>query len=462
MKKLYIAFILLIAGSAFGAAESFKIELYGDSQKTGGLRLSVPLIDLRTAIQPDKYNFGIQISTAKFIKKLPVEVKFGNLSASGSLSRLNSPELSSSTSPFSNGIISTTGLTASLPGYTVFSKSASTFLQIKTNQLTTHPFTMYLNLWFSPENPDPVFSAMIYDKFFDNRLIISSSFTTGRFMYEANDSSSWFLDNPYYMADAHSCSLIQFSAEIKNKTRKNSIYTGFMTAIYESPFGPLTAAYRLDLKLSIKHTDFYASAFLNQYEDILTSSAKLLSPSVQLKCGFLTKKPVPAKNQKLYFIKTGANIYSRINLTKPEHPLRLNAGFQLTSDITTLSLSVSGNAKLLAASAELPPEDISFTSISMQFKNSWYLKTFTPGITLSAEKRFDDSSDSDSGKMKYKAQLNLTNNSRHKISGNCAFSFSSKDKEITDKKFSAGLTCRMNIKAVTIIGKLTISSLYLE
>ena len=49
---------------------------------------------------------------------------------------------------------------------------------------------------------------------------------------------------------------------------------GFMSALYESPFGPYSAAWRLDLKASINHTEIFASAFLNQYEALLTSSGR--------------------------------------------------------------------------------------------------------------------------------------------------------------------------------------------
>ena len=144
----------------------FHFEVYGDSQKTGGVRISTPISEIRASSEPGNYNFGFLITSAKFIKKLPFEVKVGNLSAGGSLSRLNSPELSNGTSPFSNGIISVSGLTANLPGYTSFSKTESTFLQLKVNQLTKHPFSLCVNLWLAPENPGPVFSALICDKYF--------------------------------------------------------------------------------------------------------------------------------------------------------------------------------------------------------------------------------------------------------------------------------------------------------
>lgn len=461
VRKIFIVCLLIATVKAGWAVEVFHFEVYGDSQKTGGARISLPVAEIRASSEPDKYNFGFLLTSAKFMKKLPVEIKFGNLSAGGSLSRLNSPELSNGTSPFSNGISSVTGISASLPGYTSFSKPESTFLQLKANQLVKHPFSFCANVWISPENSSPVFSVQLCDKFLNNQIVLTSAFTTGRFYYDEKNSSSWFLESPYYIADSHLCSQLQFSAEFKNKNRKASFYTGLTTGIYESPFGPFTAVYRLDLKLSIKQTDFYTSAFLNQYEETLTSSAKTLSPCIQLKGGFLTKRPVLIGKQNLYFLRIGINAYSKINLTDTEHPLRINAGLQLTSDLTTISFSASANTALLSKSPELPPEDISFNSISAQIKNAWYLKNFTPSITMTAEKRFNTASDKNDD-MKYKLQLNLTHNSKCKITSGCAFSFSAKDNSICDKKLSANLNCRVNLKMFTLIGKLTISSLYLE
>ena len=454
-KLLLFTLLILTAGGAGVSSEKFKLELYADGQKTGGVKLSLPAGEMRTSTQNDKFNFGLLFSTAKLFKKVSIDIKYGNLSAGGSLSKLNSPELSSGSSPFSNGLISVSALTANLPGYQSFSKPESTFLQIKTNQLTRHPFSMNLNLWLSPENSSPVFSAILSDKFFKNRLLLNSSFTAGNFYYDENKASSWFLETPFYTADSHFCSIVQFSAELRNKTQNRSFYTGGLAAVYETPFGPMSAAYRLDLKLSLKKADFYLSGFVNQYEDILTSSEKKLSPGLQFKGGLLTKNTILQKNQKLSFLKIAINAYSKINLMETEHPLKINAGFQLNSEKSALSFSASANTSFLSTSAELPPEDFCFNSLSAQIKKSWYFTSITPALSAAAEKKFPGASDSENDAMKYKLQFNLTNNSVHKISGNLTYSFSEKDWKITGKKISAGLSCRMNWKHLTVTGKVS-------
>ena len=126
MRKL-ILFLLAAGPWLFTcvAADFFHFDFYADysaAQQTGSIRLTTPFAELRSANRPEKFNLGLLFSSVSLYKKLPVEIKAGNLSASGSLSRLNSPELSNGTSPFSNGIISVSGLSASLPSYSTFSK----------------------------------------------------------------------------------------------------------------------------------------------------------------------------------------------------------------------------------------------------------------------------------------------------------------------------------------------------
>ena len=452
VRILFVFILILALAGTCSAAESFALELYADTQKTAGLKVDTPLAQFRTAGRPDKFNAGFSLSSKALYKKLPVEVKIGNLSASGSLSKLNSPELSSGSSPFSSGISPVNALSANLPGYTSFSKPESSFVQLSMNQFCAKEQALTVNLWASPENDSPVFSALISDKFFEKRLVLNASWTAGQFLYDDNYSTSWFLDSPAYKADSHFCSLVQLSAEIKNKSGQKGLYSGFMAAFYESPFGPYTAVYRADLRGTLRQTEIYASAFLNACEDTLTSSRKKLEPSCQFKSGLLTKKPLLFRNNSLIFLKLGLNAYSKINLLKTEHPLRINSGLQLSTDITSVSLSLSGAGNIIYGNdtaSSTGPARFKKDSLTLQIKNTWYLKSFSPGFAVSAQKSEEDT--------KYKIQLNVTNNSKHKVSGDAVFSFTENGGDVEDKKFSASLTGRLNLKRLTVIGKASAS-----
>jgi hypothetical protein len=167
--------------------------------------------------------------------------------------------------------------------------------------------------------------------------------------------------------------------------------------------------------------------------------------------------PLLTKRKNLIFLKLGINAYSKISLTQTEHPLRLNIGAQLTSDITTISLTLSGTANLICPSVDQAPQSLQPAGFSAQIKNTWYLKYITPALAISAEKKFSTRSDSPDT-MKYKFLLNLTNNNKHKLSGSCAFSFTSADRIISDKKLSAALNCKMNFKMLTVTGKIALET----
>lgn len=466
VKKIILLTLLFSLSVICLAGESkirpFHLELFCDfsditnaqaSQNTGGLKFTSPLLEIKSAARNGKHNYGFCFSTGRFIKQFPVELKYGNLSGGGSLARLNSPELSNGTSPFSGSQISPGALSASLPGYSSFSKPESIFFQLKLKQFASNPFYFCLNTWISPDYSSPLVSALLSDKFFSNQLLLNVSCTAGKFFYDDNSSSSWFLESPYYHEDSHFCSLYQFSLEYKNKNGKGGFFTGFTGALYETPFGPYTSLYRADVKLTVKKSEFYTSIFFNPNEDCLTSSGKKLTPGCQFKAGLLTKKPIITKKSTLIFIKFGTNIYSKINLTEAIHPFRINAGLQLSSDLTAISLSVSDSFNLHSPSPELAPDEIRNSSITFQVKNSWYFKLISPSLLFSAEIKFNENSSSNS--VKYKLQFNSTNNTKVKIGSSYSLTFSSDNNVITDKKISAALNCKLTLPALSLTGKIS-------
>ena len=457
MRKFYLFAITLtlaarlnFTGYTCYAAEpvhTVHIELYGETQDDGknqtcGTRITSPLAELRYTARDEKNNFGILLGTRNLVKQAPVEIKYGNLSYSGSLSKLNSPELSNGTSPFTTSILTPLCVTASLPGYSSFTKPESYFFQAKLNHITKTPLSFTINMSLLPENSYPVFSTLISNKFFSNQLTLSASCTAGKFIFEGADSSSWLLSSPWYAGGEMFCSLFQVSTGYKRKSTGSGVQASFMTAFYETPFGPFTNVYRADLKLTIKQADFFASAFLNSFEDTLTSSEKSMDPEAQFKAGLVTKTPFLTKNANLWYIKFGLNAYTKINLTGTTHPLRINTGLQLSADLTTLAFSVSADGRMSSQKPEDFPQAIEQNGLSFQLNNSWYFKSFNPALALTLSK---DS---------YKISLNVANNSKQKISGTCTLNISTKDEKI-EKKLTTSISCRYNLKTITLVGKLS-------
>jgi hypothetical protein len=55
----------------------------------------------------------------------------------------------------------------------------------------------------------------------DNNILVNLllELSENSFYYDENKASSWFLETPFYTADSHFCSIVQFSAELRNKTQ---------------------------------------------------------------------------------------------------------------------------------------------------------------------------------------------------------------------------------------------------
>ena len=105
--------------------------LYADEKLTFATDLNFPFVQFKGAYRPNQnvYNFGASGFTEKFLPMFPCSVQVGNLSESGSLSKLKSPLLSGGNSPFSVDFASASSIYSSLPSSSSFSNPLSTFIQ---------------------------------------------------------------------------------------------------------------------------------------------------------------------------------------------------------------------------------------------------------------------------------------------------------------------------------------------
>ena len=397
MKK-FILCMLIFAMKVLARAEiSPHFEAYLDDEITLGARFTTSFSDLRFTARPDKINFGAAAFSSNVFPRLPLTFKAGNLSAGGALSTLNSPELTTSSSPFTTSSSATPPLTATLPGYSSFSKPVSAFLEFATpgpsNQKLPStpaalpwflPFSLKLNTWFTQQASSPVVSFSSIFPCSNKQMSFSATYIGGIFYYNDNSSGSWFLKSPYYPAGQHFCGLLQLSADFKKSKKLPGLAVNLSALLYESPFGFFQTAYRAEAKVTTKRLQIFLQAFFNPYDQLLTSSGKSLFPSLQLKSGLIFKSP--AKVASLYFeqpvfLRAGINFHSKINLTKPEHPLKANAGLQLSTDKASHSLSFSMEGNFLAKAPQALPDDFSLKNFSAQLKNCWKAGNFSPNLT---------------------------------------------------------------------------------
>ena len=486
MKK-FILLMMIATLRVLPSAESAPhFEFYFDDDKTTGLRMTTPVSDLRLTTRPQKQNFGAAVFTSNVLPRLPLTVKVGNLSAGGALSTLNSPELSAGSSPFTTSVTSASPLTAALPGHTSFSKPASAFLEFSTppNQTVRRkqaagttpnagttlnagtslnatptpnvqlPLSLKINTWLTDNASTPVTSFSADLPLPAQHLTLSASYLGGIFYYNSNSTSSCFLKSPYYPSAEHYCGLFQFSALIKNPDK--SINLTLTTALYESPFGFYQLLYRSDSKLTTKHTSLFSQIFYNPYDQLLTSSGKTLSPSLQIKTGFLYK--TPSKLASLYFktpvfLRVGSNAYLKINLTQTEHPLKANTGLQFSTEKTTQSISLSAEGNLLSKSPLSQPHDFTLKILTTQLKSTWNLGNFTPALTLNLTLPQNQTSQK---KYKLTASTGYQSKSKStpfKITATTTLTGSPNSK--AELKLSSSLSLHLKIKYLTIIGKLS-------
>lgn len=443
------------------AGEIPQFETYLDDAFTAGFRAKISVADLRLSLRPDKQNFGAAVYTAPLLPRLPLTFKAGNLSAGGALSTLNSPELTAGSSPFTTSISATSPLTATLPVYSSFSKPAGAFFEASLPK--TLPFALKLNTLQTNQSTTSITSVLLSLPLKKIGLTLSAAYTGGLFTYEKNANSSWFLKSPYYSSGTHYCALFQLSAESKNSTGTKaapshpvkSMTLTITGALYESPFGFYQLVYRADSKLTTKHTNFFAQIFYNN-DNLLTSSGKTLEPCFQLKSGVLYKSP--SRFATLYFkqpvfLRAGINSYLRINLTETEHPVKLNAGFQLSTEKTTQSISFSAEGTLISKSQTTLPQTLAPKSISAQLKSTWKLDSFSPILTANLTLPHNPNS-----QKKYKIaagtafkskKSTVTINATTTLSG----TFPTQE-ESPQTKLSASLSIHLKIKYITIIGKI--------
>lgn len=414
-----------------------KVEfLNADSNFSVGTKISTPVFQAKFSFQDQKYNFGFAAFNDSICKQFPFSLKVGMISAGGSLSKLNNPTISAGTSPFSTGITETSGLNASLPGITSFSKPVSTFFQVGFIN-KKNPFTCNLSCFYSPEEKVSVFSEYISYKVLKNRLSFSNSVTVGLFPYSNNSSSSWTVNSPYYSEGEHLCSLLQFSLKYLN------VISTFSMGIYETPFGKFEKTYRTDFKLPVNHFTFCFTGFYNPNNNLITSSDKNINDCFQIKTGILYKTILPYK--KPLFLTYGINLYLNADTSGYENPFRINSGLQILSSLTSISLS--GSAKFLIDTTNLSSPSLNVDELSFQLKNTWYIKKISPyfnfNATISPEQDFITSSK----RITIKSGLNFTQ--FPKVSSYASYSFTHKNDLFSSKKITTGVTINTSLRYFT-------------
>lgn len=371
------------------------LELYGNTwigerDFIAGGRLKLPVGEVRLAFKGDDFNFGLTATNERINKNVPFYLKAGNLSATGIIPKMNSPNIPASASPFSASVSSVYGITTTLPGWSTYSRPVSAFFQGGVKQKN---WGTSVAAWFSPDEDKLAFSA-IGELRLPSKLNLSLSLALGSFPYKEGGGTSWFLDSPYYPAGSHLCSAMQFSAAFM---RWKSF---LMAGLNESPFGKSAFWLRGEGRYSGDRIIIAGAAFLNGFEGDfssfddglsdsllggpnITSSAKVLDSVFQLKGNLQYKSVIRTKTFPV-LVKTGLSAYNSLSLNDESHKAKYGAGLQLIFPFALFQLTALANFDVLWDFSAWKPGNayFDFDSGTVQLKNILYLNALAPSITL--------------------------------------------------------------------------------
>ncbi len=381
--RLFVAGPVCLYAESKAAAVSFRTDYDIDkSQIITSSKLNFPFCefcasgkfdckDLLNGLTLLKWNYGAELSTQKLIPKLEMNFKVGQLSSSGSISRLNSPALSSLSSAFTPSSVNASKLQTALPQYNSFSSDQSYSFEIfwkPNNTLKQLSFNMFYK---TPESKDNTLTLNAFIKVVPAKKIeLSYSSTGGLYSYSKKNVTTWFSDELFYREGEHLCLNNQFQVML------GSFSSLFILSTYQSPFGDFLNTWRTENLIKFKRFSFNLDSFYNPENQVITSSGKLLNPLLQISAGGQYKFLTETSNR--LTITSGINTQADINLCEQKHTMKTIGGIRYSGGFGTGSLTTSINLNLTNQNDGIKTD---FGSGSIQTSHTIYFTDFYPSIS---------------------------------------------------------------------------------
>ena len=449
MRKLLIIGLLL-AGAGWLTYTPAGGALFAEDFAAGlQEKLLLPFLEVRSSqnlTEEGKWNWGSVFYTSRFWKHFPCQIKTGNLTAGGGISKLKEPALSQSITPFSKARTDVSEITAALPGLSTFKKPVSIFGEFCYADKKKIFSSSKLNFFYNKEDIFPVFSGSQTISLF-KKIDISFASTAGIFTYPENTFNSWFTTSDfYYHEGCHFCINPQVSVKLPHFESLFSFPT------YQTPFGKFLTVYKSENKLTLGRTIISASVFYNEHENLLTTRDNVLKDMLQAKAGLQTTFPVGRRRP--VFLRTGLSACTTIMLSEKNfdcHKIKLAAGGRLFSLLYSFSFTANSSFTLDTTTRKICTD---FDSATFQLSNSWYFSKITPEVvvatSLSPSKNYESLTTSE------KVGLNLAFFKNPKVTASSALNFTQKDGISTKQEFSGSLAASWRIKYLSLTGKLAV------
>lgn len=391
-----------------------------------GGKFKLPFFDFCYYQEKTNINFGMSIGTQNLLDFMELSFKTGNLRYSGGISRLKTPALSSSISPFSAVNTNTTSLSVNLPSYSSFNKPVSFSTEINLLKLK-----FYINTLFNPD--EEIYAFSLNKKFAKQGIQICLN--SGNFGYEEHTFQSWFSDIPqYFSLGRHWCTNGQISFSLKNFSSLNTF------SLFESPYKNLAVTYRSENKIKTKNLTLNVNgAYIP--ERIFTASQENISPCLQFKTGGFYKYRIPVS--KPLFLKTGINTYTKIDLEKDNNIFNFTTGLQFVSLFSIFTVTANINSEIENNKNEI---NLNFTNYTLKLQESLSFKKLNPVISLRFSYKPSEEKEKSTFSSNYSIQLNYFN--IQKISFITSFSQVFSDIKFTKESFTASLKLNLSRKNI--------------
>lgn len=395
------------------------------------LKLSSPLVSLATDFTKDHYNLGISFNSYKINKVFPVLIKAGNLSFGGSLSKLNTPSLSTNITPFTNVSAENKNITASFATPGSYTKPFSLFLQTSYNP----KYSKQLNsIEFSSSYYSNNLSFSFYTDFdiFKNAKLSFNSIL-GTYSYNEKKTTSWFDDSFYYHAGNHFSMSNQLFFDAKHF--RNYLYINS----YESPFNSIQHTFRNEGAIIFPKYNFNYSVFYNPNKELLTSNDKMINPVFQCKINTQYKLDL---NQNMT-MQNGLTVMADINLNQTQHNIKCASGSKLI-----FNKLQSTNTVLITGTIQENSTGLSFQgkNYSLQTTNIFVTKELLNSIEIKASFSPDKN---DSLKSDYSFSYKITYKPYFDIKNGVEVTF--KENELQDIKINSTLNAKVQFRLYTLL-----------
>lgn len=444
MKKIWLIAFLFNSPLLLFSLD-YNLDLFTNFESYGG-KGSVSLLDFCYYQKQNLINYGVSINLDTFFPKVPVEIKTGNLSFTGGISKLNSPSLTSTPTPFSSYTPATLYNKSSLPSYTSYSKEQSVFMQAGFTDRTKPLQKLLFSAVYAPYSTGTATTAsfLVQVRPVKNFTIYTSA-SLGLFPFEEKTNSSWFSEKLYYHKDT------LFSANFNLSAKTPLFVTNNFLTLYESPFGQAQFTFRNENSLKTRRFHFNLAEFYNPNEQLYTSSQKFLTRQLQIKAGSSYQTVTGQKMP--FFLKLGTSSFFDYDFENDECSTKLSAGFKLTGqDLnTTGTITANGTVKKEGSSF-----DYNFSSLSISVQNKMYTKILTPSLNTG----FSFSPGASTAKTQTwttteKIQLGLSFGNKFYVTNTAALNIRQKNFIFDQLSFDDSLTLKLKLNHFSLTGKIT-------